>query len=485
MARHGGSKKRGHRRGKPHVPHRAPAPARQRRPWWLAAIILVIVVVVVLVFWLRAERPEPAVSPIASAPRAPQLHVTAVLDAHAGQQPESVSDIQDEELALTQALTEDFPRRDTPLALLATAQQYRGDTAEAENLWKQAVALNPRRSDLYEKLGEAAERKDQLDEAIAWWRKGLEANPQAPGLRWEIASARVTQGELDEALALLRQECTITPTAARNYYLLGQVYLKQRAYEEAKTAYEKAIELEPSYYNAYYGLGVVCTRLKLPDQAKAAMARFQKLRDTAEASEDQRIVIDEMPPARKRAASFYGQAYSLYDPRQQAEIGERLLTRGLELDPNSAYLWEKMAGRHYVNKRYQQALTLFQKAAELAPNNPLLQINIGKLYALLNQPEQAERALRQTVTRFPNSGLAHAELAQLYLRARIRPAEALTLMQTAARLAPTANHYYLLTWAYDINGDLKNALATIEKAIALEPQNERYRSTYERIRSRL
>ena len=103
----------------------------------------------------------------------------------------------------------------------------------------------------------------------------------------------------------------------------------------------------------------------------------------------------------------------------------------------------------------------------------------------MNQPGQAEQALRQAVTRFPNSGLAHAELAQLYLRTQTRPAEALTLMQTGVRLTPTANYYYLLTWAYDVNGDLKDALATIEKAIDLEPQNEHYRSTYDRIRSRL
>ncbi|UCD50799.1 MAG: tetratricopeptide repeat protein [Phycisphaerales bacterium] len=450
----------------------------------MAGIIPAILAVGILLWWRTAERPEPAASPAPSPQRASQYHIAAVLDSHTGQHPESVSDIQEEELALTEALTKDFPGRDTPLSLLATVHQYRGDTTEAEALWKQAVALNPRRSDLYEKLGEAARRKDELDEAIAWWQKGLEADPQAPGLRWEIANARVTQGQPDEALALLQQECAITPKAPRNYYLLGQVHLKQRAYEEAQAAYEKAIEIEPSYYNAYYGLGVVFTRLRQPEQAKAAMARFRQLKTDAAGSEDKRIMIDEMPPARRRAATFYGQAYSLYDPKRQAEIGQRLLARALELDPNNAYTWEKLAGHHYVNNRHQQALALFQKAAELAPDNPLPHINVGKLYALVKQPEQAEQALQQAVARFPDSGLAHSELALLYLRSRSRPAQALTLTQKAVALAPTAHHYYLLTWAYDVNGDLKNALATIEKAIALEPDNQRYRSTYERIRSR-
>jgi tetratricopeptide (TPR) repeat protein len=485
MTRHGGSKKKGHRGRKPHVSRRAPAPARKRSLWWLAAILPVIVAITILLWWRTAERPESTAPPAPAPQRMPQLHISAVLDAHAGRHPGRVSDIQAEELALTEALTEDFPRRDTPLALLATVHQYLGDTTKAEALWKQAVGLNPRRSDLYEKLGEAAQRKDELDEAVAWWRKGLEANPRAPGLRWEIANARITQGQLDDALTLLQEECSITPQAARNHYLLGQVYLKQRAYEEAKAAYEKALEIEPGYYNAHYGLGMACMRLKEREQAQSAMARFKELRSDAEDSEDKRIMIDELPAARRRAAAFYGQAYGLYHPQRQAEIGRRLLARALELDPNNAYIWEKLAGHHYANQRPEQALAMYRKAAALAPDNPVPHINIGKLYALMNQPEQAERALQQAVTRFPSSGLAHSELALLYLRGQRRADEAVKLMQKAVALAPTANHYYLLTWAYDVAGDPQNALAAIEKALALEPQNERYRSTHERIRSRL
>lgn len=408
-----------------------------------------------------------------------------MLDSHAQQIPQSVSGIQQEELALAEALARDFPQHDGPLALLATVHRYRGDTAQAEALWKQAVALNPKRSDLYEKLGQAAQRKDRLDEAIAWWRQGLEANPQAPGLRWQIANALVTQGHQDETLALLETECTITPTAARNHYLLGQIHLKQRAYEKAEAAYKKTIEIQPDYYNAYYGLGMVYTRLKQPEQARTAMKHFRRLKANADASEDQRIIIDEVPHARKRIVTSYVQAYNLYDSRRQAEIGERLLRRALELDPNDAHTWEKLAAHYYVNGRREQALRLFQKTVALDPNNPLPYINIGKLHALMNQPGSAERTLRQAVARFPDSGLAHAELAHFYLRSQMHPAEALALMQKAVALSPTANHYSLLTWAYDVNGDIQSALDAIQKAIALEPQNRRHRSVYERIRSKL
>jgi len=485
MTKQGRPKNRVKRKGRPHVPARAPAPGPKRGRWWATGIILVILGIAAVLVWRTGDRPEPTASPARAIPRTSQRHITAVLDASTGKTPQSVSDIQEEELSLAEALVDDFPAQDTPLVLLATVHQYRGDTTQAETLWQQAITLNPKRHGLYEKMGLAAKRKDQIDQAITWWRKGLEANPQAPGLRWQIANALVTQGHLDGTLELLETECTITPTATRNYYLLGQIHLKQRTYEEAERAYKKAIELQPDYYNAYYGLGIVYTRLKQPEQARAAMKQFRQLKANADASEDQRIMIDEVPYARKRVAKSYAQAYNLYHPKQEAKLGERLLTRALELDPNDAHTWEKLAIHHSVNSRHQQALALFQKVTQLAPDNPLPHINIGKLHALMNRPRLAEQTLRETVARFPDSGLAHSELAHFYLRSQTHPAEALALMQKAVTLTPNANHYFLLTWAYDVNGDAESGLDAIQKAIALEPQNPRYRSTYERIRSKL
>ncbi len=466
--------------------HSSPPPATRHRGHrrWAVGIILAVTVVGVSIIWLTGEDAEPTAPSSPAGVPTEQRHVVTVLSAYAGQSPENVPAVQEEELALAEALIQDFPQSDAPLALLARVHQYRGDITKSEALWKQAAALNPKRSDLYESIGQAAQRKDDPNEAIAWWRKGLEANPRAPGLRWQIAKTLVAQGQLDEALDLLEIECTLTPTSARNYYLLGQVHQKKRAYEKAKAAYEKTIELQPDYYNAHYGLGVIYTRLKDIEKAKEAMARFREFKAQADSSEDQRIIIDEIPHARHRAATFYVRAYSLFDPKREPAIGQRLLERALELDPNDAHTWEKMAGHYFVGNQHQKALELFRRVTELDPSNPLPHINIGKLYALMNQPGRAGSSLRQTVARFPDSHLALAELARFYLRVQTNLPEARTLMQKATALNPTADYYFLLTWACDINGDLDGALDAIQKAIALDPRNGTYRSAYERIQAK-
>jgi len=445
-------------------------------------VILAMSAIGLTVVWTLRDQHKPRAS--SSPPPLPVVakHVEVMLNSQAQKMPQSVQEIQQEELALAEALVQDFPKSDVSLALLAGVYQSHGDTAQAEKLWKQAVALNPKRTDLYTKIGQTAQGKDKLEEAISWWRQGVSANPKAGGLRWMIASALVTQGHLETTLELLEAESMITPGAARNDYLMGQVHLKQRAYEKAEAAYRKAIEINPEYYNAYYGLGMVYTRMKRATEARTAMAEFRQLK--TKAAEDQQIMIDEIPHAKRRIAASYAQAYKLYDPKQQAEMGARLLGRALELDARNAKFWEKMAGHNYVNGRYEQAIRLFEEAEKRAPEKPIYPINIGKLYAQMNRIDQARAALQRAVAHFPDSSLAHVELAQHYLKSQTHGAEALTLMKKAAAMSPTAHHYYLLTWAYDVNGDPKNAVVAIQKALALEPMNPQYRSTYERIRSR-
>jgi tetratricopeptide (TPR) repeat protein len=476
--------KRAKKREKSRASGPLPSPVAKRGRLWVIPLILAIIVIGLVMIWAMRDRPRPMASSSPPPSPAARKHITVMLDSQAQKIPQTVLEIQEEELALAEALVRDFPKNDVTLALLGKVHQSRGDTARAQELWEQAIALNPNRSDLYKTIGETAQGKDQLDEAISWWQQGLKANAQTPGLRWLIANALVTQGHLDTTLELLEAERVITPGAARNPYLIGQVHLKQRAYKEAEAAYSKAIKINPHYYNAYYGLGMVYTRLKQPERARTAMAQFRQLKARTDASEDQQIMIDEVPYARKRIAMTYAQAYKLFDPKQQAEIGARLLSRALELDSRNALLWEKMATHNYANGRYEHAVKLFKEAARLEPEKPIYAINIGKLYAQMNRIEQAQAALQKAVARFPESSLARTELAHHYLRSQTHYVEALALMKKAVALTPTANHYFLLTWAYDVNGDQKKALTAIQKALAMEPQNPKYRSTYERIRSR-
>ena len=462
---------------------RSSAPKRRRWALWVAAALLLLVVAALALWYDRPSATRRPTAPaVASAP--PKLHIDEFLASLSGRTAGDVPELKAEEMALAEAAVADFPRQASPLSVLAAVQQSHGDVQRAETLWQEALRIDPSQSGLYEQLGLAAQEQDQLDRATAYWQEGLRRNPRAANLRWHLANISVQQGQLAGTVQLLHEECTLTPDAARNYFLLGQIHLKQRAYEEARACYVKALELQPEYFNAYYGLGKVYTRLKELEKARASMEAYETLKAQRHASKEQRIILDELPPVRTRAASLYRRVAAFYDPRAHATRIEQLLKRAIFLDPENALNWERLATLHYQQSRIETALAHFQKARTLDPNNPLYYFNIGMLYGVMRQPSHAEASLKQAVERFPHYGLAHAELAQFYLRYRTNPAQAQSLAGKAVALQPSAAHHYLLARACEANGNHDAAVTAIEQALQMEPDNKRYRAFYAHLQSK-
>jgi tetratricopeptide (TPR) repeat protein len=181
---------------------------------------------------------------------------------------------------------------------------------------------------------------------------------------------------------------------------------------------------------------------------------------------------------------LYRRVCDLYDVRRHTTIKERLLERAIVLDSASARNWEKLATYHYQQKRFKTALAHFQKAKALDPNNPLYYFNIGTLHGGLGQPRQAEAALKQAIERFPEYGMAYAELARFYLHHRTNLSQSRSLAQKAVALESSAGHYYTLARACEANNDLQNAAKAAQQAVTLRPDNERYRAFYAYLQSK-
>jgi len=300
-----------------------------------------------------------------------------------------------------------------------------------------------------------------------------------------MANVHIDQGRHSEAAELLERECKITPRSVRNFFLLGQTYLQLQDYDKAKLNYERAIELYPAGYNAYYGLANVYLRLKDRNKAQSFMQRFRELKKTRDALPENQIKVDEVPDARKRMARRYMEAYNIYQKANRRQQGETLLERTVRLDPANTSHLEKMGAHYFSDGRLAEALRVFEVARKIDPDNPLLYLNASKIYVAQKRLDQAEQILSQTITRFPSNGLAYAEFAQFYLQTRQNARQALELAQKAVQYQASASHYFLLSWASDVNRDHARALWAIERAIALAPKNQKYRMLHERIKQKM
>jgi superkiller protein 3 len=390
-----------------------------------------------------------------------------------------------DELELGKQILRDFPETELSLLLMGNVYRKHGNSTEAEKCWKKALELNPERSDAYNGMGWTAFEKGEHEKAIAFWRKALEINPKMPAVHNSIAQTLIILGRYDEVVKEAEEELNITPQSNLSYFLIGQGYLKQKEYEKAKKYYETAIKLKPDYMNAYYGLITICSRLKLKDQAGQYLAAFQKLKaEERNISMDRNKAFDDLVTIRKSLAETYSDAEIIYYNKGNLQEAEKLLRRAVTLDPNNTEYLMKLGLLFQSSNRLQDALQMYEKAGEIEPDNIISHLNTGVVLVQLKQFADAEKVFQKVITLAPEFSGGYREFAYLYLKTGTKLPEAMKLAKTAVELEETAANYFILSWAYDKNGDVANAISALKRATELEPGNPKYQRMYEQIQKR-
>jgi predicted Zn-dependent protease len=112
---------------------------------------------------------------------------------------------------------------------------------------------------------------------------------------------------------------------------------------------------------------------------------------------------------------------------------------------------ERELGRTYLRQRdLPKARELLSRAAEIAPNDPVAQLNLAKVLEAMNETEGALRAYRQTVRVAPDLREAQYGLGML-----------------AGRTGSQGEGFYHLGIAFKLEGDYEKALSQFEKAAPL------------------
>jgi cytochrome c-type biogenesis protein CcmH/NrfG len=111
--------------------------------------------------------------------------------------------------------------------------------------------------------------------------EALKAAPDAPQPNYVLALIARSEGRAEDALPYVRKVLEKDPKDLGANVTLGQLYLQTRQFEEAAAAFRIALAAEPYNVSAAYNLGVALTRAGKREEGQEAMARFQKLRDSA------------------------------------------------------------------------------------------------------------------------------------------------------------------------------------------------------------
>ena len=131
----------------------------------------------------------------------------------------------------------------------ATMAFHEGEEEKAEELYKKAIALEPRAKQAYGNLGALYYRQGRHEEAEASLQKAIEIDHDYVFPRCNLASMRITQGRPEEAEEILKPIAelrTLRPQEILFYNRISaDLFIAQEKYELAEQCLEIILEMEP------------------------------------------------------------------------------------------------------------------------------------------------------------------------------------------------------------------------------------------------
>ncbi len=219
-----------------------------------------------------------------------------------------------------------------------------GQLDEADHLYRQALAYEPRHAGAMQLRGVVQMQRGNHEEAAKLIKRSLDFEPRNPQALSNLGNVLLELKRYDEAIATLRLAVEVQPNSADALGNLGRALRRRRYYPEAVEAYRKAVEIAPERAGLHSALGVALS--EAGDLAGAVEAHARAL---------------ELAPDRAEFKNNLAHAHRLAGRHEEAE---RELREALALNPEEGEL--HLALGRIVNQhgRFDEAIELYRQARD-------------------------------------------------------------------------------------------------------------------------
>ena len=305
------------------------------------------------------------------------------------------------------------------------ANQSASDKAEQGQPEAPASATSSRAEAYYnftmghiaEQQYEATSRSEFATRAIDYYKKAYAIDPKSPVIGERLAemywkAQRVHEAEV-EAQALLKRD----PNDAQTRRLLGHIYLRSlgnpgEASGQSETVnraieqFKEVVRLDPNDTESVLWLARLYRLENQHDKAEEVLRSLLKNDADNEAGLEQltQLLLDEGKSGEAIALlegitakspsptllDLLGDAYTQTKDLAKAEEAYRLAA---DLEPSELSHERGLGQTLLAEEKYPEALKVYQRLAELMPDDPDVYLRLGQIYRELHQMDKAEEAL--------------------------------------------------------------------------------------------
>jgi Flp pilus assembly protein TadD len=170
------------------------------------------------------------------------------------------------------------PNHVDALHMLGVLAYQAGRAEAAVDLIGRAIALNGANPSFHNNMGEALRYLGRLDEAVAHFTKATELDPDAAEGHMNLGNAFKQQGQLERAIICYRRALELRADYAEAHMNLGVALMEHGKSNDAATHYRKALSINPNFPEALMNLAIVLQHRGDFAQAVAHYRRALELR---------------------------------------------------------------------------------------------------------------------------------------------------------------------------------------------------------------
>lgn len=354
---------------------------------------------------------------------------------------------------------------------------------EAEQLYREILAIDPDHADANHYLGSLASQVGRNDIAAAFIGKAISLRKNDPAMHNNLGNALKGLGRFDEASASYRHAIALKADFADAHGNLGVLFKERGELNEAIAAYRRALTIKPDYIEAHNNLGNALRDAGKLDEAVRSYRRAIAIRaDFADAHGNLGNALADCNEL-DSALESYRRALALNPDFVDAHrnLGDALRKLGrlddaaasyakaLALNPDFAEAHNNLGVTLKDRGRLPEAIASFRRALAIRPNYLEAHNNLGNAFRDEAALDEALASYRRALAIKPDYVEAFNNLG-MTLTDKAEFDEAIESFAQALALKPDfAEAHGNLANVLKHQGRLEEALESYERVVALKP----------------
>jgi tetratricopeptide (TPR) repeat protein len=298
----------------------------------------------------------------------------------------------------------------------------KNDDAEAIRTLQKALEVNPNDLEAYANLGILAVTKDHdYAKAEGYYANIVARMPNSAPAFWNLGNlCSVTGKSTEEALRMYRNALQVDPLWAPAYVGIGRQLYKQDKYAEAKSNAEKCLKINPNWSSAYILLGDIADATNDSAAAETAYKRASELDPLSQ-------------------AGFIREGDLLRNTRHDLDQAEAWYEKARAADPKGSSAYERLGLCARDRKNDTRAIELFNQAIATDPHDAYAKVDLGDVYRDQKEYDKAEQSYQEAIKADVRYEQGYVRLGNLYRFQRSDLPRAEQAYRDAIREIPAAN----------------------------------------------